>query len=123
MGIDDLTRKFEISQEYLEKLKKGEISQEEYYLAYRILLEDSVKETSKIKKNLDLFAAKVNYFKTSIVGLQKRLGEIESLYAALFESSNDIMTPHPFPRQIKEYEEQQEAQKKAKEKNSQASKE
>jgi len=107
MAVDDLIKQIEISEEYLEKFKKEEISKEDFYQVYKILLEDEKREADNLKKNLINYESGIAYFKRGFVELQRKLLEIESDWFSFFERDEKYLNNKNFKQQVKDYDEMQ----------------
>jgi hypothetical protein len=109
MGIDDLERKFEIGDEYIEKLKKGELSIDDFYTVYEILSKEGKREINELRETLDNDKKKIIAFKREYAGLIRRLSEFQSNFISIMEHLNEkyINRDASFEKQIKEYDEMQ----------------
>ncbi len=118
MGIDDLIKKIEISKEYFEKFKKGEIDQETFYNACEILINDEEKNADEIKEKINDYEEKIIEFKRELAQLIKKITNFEANYINIFEQKalkGKYKEKRTFEEQVREYDEMQKRLKEEKE--------
>jgi len=119
MGIDDFETRIKIRREYFEKLKKGELTKENFYTLYELILNDDEREIKLLQEEFSKYKTGIIHFKRGFVGLAKKLAEIESDWFNFIEVDKKYFGGESFAKQIKEHDEMQKRIEERKKENQQ----